>query len=156
VKTLVLAVGSRQPAWVGAAFNDYAARLPADWALGLKEIKPESRSLGRTVPQMLAAEAQRIRQALPARAHVVALDERGDRKTSAALSRYLVDCQQSAQDLVFLIGGPDGLCDTVRAQAHLQLRLSDMTLPHGMVRAILAEQVYRAWSIAAGHPYHRA
>jgi len=156
VRILVLAVGSRQPTWVGAAFDDYAARLPADWAVDLKEIKPESRTLGRSVPQMLAAEAQRIRQALPARARVVVLDECGARKTSAALSQYLVGCQEEVQDLVFVIGGPDGLCETLRAQAHLQLRISDMTLPHGMVRVILAEQVYRSWSIAVGHPYHRA
>jgi 23S rRNA (pseudouridine1915-N3)-methyltransferase len=156
LKILVLAVGSRQPDWVGAAFNDYAARMPADWSLSLKEIKPESRTLGRTVPQMLAAEAQRIRQALPVRARMVALDERGVRKTSVALSQYLVGSQEEVQDLVFLIGGPDGLCETLRDQAHLQLRLSDMTLPHGMVRVVLAEQVYRAWSIAVGHPYHRA
>ena len=156
MKIQVLAVGSRQPAWVGAAFAEYASRMPTDWALSLKEIKPESRTLGRSVPQMLAAEAQRIRQALPARARLIALDERGERKTSDALSRVLVDCQQTVQDLVFLIGGPDGLCETLRAQAPMQLRLSDMTLPHGMVRVILAEQVYRAWSIAVGHPYHRA
>ncbi|MFZ9812955.1 MAG: 23S rRNA (pseudouridine(1915)-N(3))-methyltransferase RlmH [Burkholderiaceae bacterium] len=156
MKIQVLAVGSRQPAWVGEAFAEYASRLPSDWSLALQEIKPESRTLGRSVPQMLAAEAQRIRQALPARARMVALDERGARKTSAALSQYLVGCQEEVQDLVFVIGGPDGLCETLRAQAHLQLRLSDMTLPHGMVRVILAEQIYRAWSIAAGHPYHRA
>jgi 23S rRNA (pseudouridine1915-N3)-methyltransferase len=76
--------------------------------------------------------------------------------TSEALSRYLVGCQHEVHDLVFVIGGPDGLCETLRAQAHTQLRLSDMTLPHGMVRVILAEQIYRAWSIAVGHPYHRA
>ncbi len=156
MRNLVLAVGSRQTPWVGAAFDDYASRMPADWALTLKEIKPESRTLGRTVPQMLEAEALRIRQAMPARARMVALDERGERKTSEALSRYLVGCQQDVQDLVFVIGGPDGLCETLRSQAHLQLRLSDMTLPHGMVRVILAEQIYRAWSIAVGHPYHRA
>ncbi|HSG20890.1 MAG TPA: 23S rRNA (pseudouridine(1915)-N(3))-methyltransferase RlmH, partial [Burkholderiaceae bacterium] len=148
--------GSRQPAWVGAAFDDYASRMPADWAVTLKEIKPESRSLGRTVAQMLAAEALRIRQAIPPRATVVALDERGERKTSEALSQYLTDSQQDTQDLAFLIGGADGLCETLRAQAHAMLRLSDMTLPHGMVRVILAEQLYRAWSIAVGHPYHRS
>jgi 23S rRNA (pseudouridine1915-N3)-methyltransferase len=156
VKILILAVGSKQPAWVGAAFEDYACRMPADWTLTLKEIKPESRTLGRTVPQMREAEALRIRQAIPARARMVALDEGGERKTSEALSRYLVGCHQDIQDLVFVIGGPDGLCETLCAQAHLQLRLSDMTLPHGMARVILAEQIYRAWSIAVGHPYHRA
>ncbi|MFZ9315342.1 MAG: 23S rRNA (pseudouridine(1915)-N(3))-methyltransferase RlmH [Burkholderiaceae bacterium] len=156
MKILILAVGSKQPAWVGAAFEDYACRMPADWTLTLKEIKPESRTLGRTVPQMREAEALRIRQAIPARARMVALDERGERETSEALSRYLVGCHQDIHDLVFVIGGPDGLCETLRAQAHLQLRLSDMTLPHGMVRVILAEQIYRAWSIAVGHPYHRA
>ncbi|MEN9765837.1 MAG: hypothetical protein RL397_1792 [Pseudomonadota bacterium] len=156
MKILVLAVGSRQPSWVGAAFEDYASRMPADWAMTLREIKPESRTLGRTVPQMLEAEAVRIRQAMPARARMVALDERGARLTSEALSRYLVGCQHEVHDLVFVIGGPDGLCETLRAQAHTQLRLSDMTLPHGMVRVILAEQIYRAWSIAVGHPYHRA
>jgi 23S rRNA (pseudouridine1915-N3)-methyltransferase len=141
---------------VGEAFSEYVTRLPPDWALTLKEIKPEARTLGRTVPQMLMAEASRIRQAIPPRAKVVALDERGERKTSEALSRFLIDSQEATQDLVFLIGGADGLCETLRAQAQTLLRLSDMTLPHGMVRVILAEQVYRAWSIAVGHPYHRA
>lgn len=155
MRLLILAVGSRQPAWVQAAFEDYAARMPADWSMSLREIRPEPRNMGRTVPQMLLAEAQRLRQAIPPRAHVIALDERGQTKTSQAFAQVLSRSQDTVSALVFLIGGPDGLCPDLRAQAALSLRLSDMTLPHGMARVVLAEQIYRAWSILAGHPYHR-
>jgi len=105
---------------------------------------------------MMAAEAQRIRAALPAHARVVALDEHGQRLTSEALSIQLTGWRENADPVVFLIGGPDGLDAELKKEAGLLLRLSDFTLPHGMARVLLAEQLYRAWSIGSGHPYHRA
>jgi 23S rRNA (pseudouridine1915-N3)-methyltransferase len=105
---------------------------------------------------MMAAEAQRLRAAMPAHARVVALDEHGQRLTSEGLAQQLSDWREQADPVVFLIGGPDGLDASLKREARLLLRLSDFTLPHGMARVLLAEQLYRAWSIGSGHPYHRA
>jgi 23S rRNA (pseudouridine1915-N3)-methyltransferase len=152
----ILAVGSRQPAWVDEAVADYCRRLPPDLPLTLKEVKAESRTTGKGAAVMMAAEAQRLRAAMPAHARVVALDEHGQRLTSERLAQQLSDWREQADPVVFLIGGPDGLDASLKREARLLLRLSDFTLPHGMARVLLAEQLYRAWSIGSGHPYHRA
>jgi len=153
---LVLAVGQRMPDWVDAAWRDYARRMSADYALQLREIKPEPRTGGKTPAQMMQAEATRIRAALPPGATVVALDEHGRDLTSAALAQQLQVWREQARHVAFLIGGPDGLDDTLKRAAHARIRLSSLTLPHPMVRVLLAEQLYRVWSMQAGHPYHRA
>ena len=152
----ILAVGTRQPAWVDAAVVDYCRRLPPDLALAVKEVKAESRTTGKSAAVMMAAEAQRLRAAMPAHARVVALDEHGQRLTSEDLAEQLSDWRTQMDPVVFLIGGPDGLDASLKKEARLLLRLSDFTLPHGMARVLLAEQLYRAWSIGSGHPYHRA
>jgi 23S rRNA (pseudouridine1915-N3)-methyltransferase len=152
----ILAVGSRQPVWVDEAVADYCRRLPPDLPLALKEVKAESRTTGKSAAVMMAAEAQRLRAAIPAHARVVALDEHGQRLTSERLAQQLSDWREQADPVVFLIGGPDGLDAGLKREARLLLRLSDFTLPHGMARVLLAEQLYRAWSIGSGHPYHRA
>lgn len=156
MQIVLICVGSRQPDWVQAAFADYAQRMPPDCPLVLKEVKAESRTLGKTVEAMMLAEAQRITAALPAHAHLVVLDEHGSRLTSLALSERFAHWQQSRDPIALVVGGPDGLHDSIKQAAKERLRLSDFTLPHGLVRVLLAEQLYRAWSILNQHPYHRA
>jgi len=156
MKLLVLAVGQRMPEWVNAAWRDYARRMPAEYALELREIKPESRASGKTPAQLMHAEAARLRAALPPDTVSVALDEHGHDLTTAMLAQQLQGWRGKARNVAFLIGGPDGLDDSLKRDAHARMRLSSLTLPHPMVRVLLAEQLYRAWSILAGHPYHRA
>lgn len=144
------------PAWVESAWDDYARRLPPDCALELREIKPEPRVSGKTPAQMMAAEARRIEAALPASALRIALDERGRDLTTAALAQTLEQWRAGGRNVAFLVGGPDGLDATLKSSCAGQIRLSSLTLPHPMVRVVLAEQLYRAWAILANHPYHRA
>lgn len=155
MKLLVVAVGQRVPDWAQTAWADYAKRFPPELRLELKAIKTEPRSGGKTTEQIMAAERQRIEAAIPADTHVVALDERGSALTTAALAAKLSQWQGQGGDVALLIGGPDGLHPALRQAAHERIRLSDLTLPHAMVRVLLVEQLYRAWSINAGHPYHR-
>jgi 23S rRNA (pseudouridine1915-N3)-methyltransferase len=156
MKLIVAAVGTRMPAWVETAWEDYARRLPADCALDLREIKPEPRTSGKTAAQMMAAEARRIEAALPASALRIALDERGRDLTTAALAQTLEQWRGAGRDIAFLVGGPDGLDPELKSSCASQMRLSSLTLPHPMVRVVLAEQLYRAWAILTNHPYHRA
>lgn len=156
MKLIVVAVGVRMPGWVETAWRDYAKRLPPDCALELIEIKPEPRTSGKTPQQMMQAEARRITAALPPHAFHVALDEHGKDVDTVSLSRELENWRSRGQDVVFLIGGPDGLDAELKARCPLKLRLSSLTLPHPMVRVVLAEQLYRSWAIMTGHPYHRA
>ena len=155
MKLLVIAVGQRMPDWAQTAWADYAKRFPPELRLELKAIKTEPRSGGKSTEQIMAAERQRIEAAIPSGTHVVALDERGSALTTAALAAKLSQWQGQGGDLALLIGGPDGLHPALRQAAHERIRLSDLTLPHAMVRVLLVEQLYRAWSINAGHPYHR-
>ena len=152
---LVIAVGQRMPDWAQTAWADYAKRFPPELRLELKAIKTEPRSGGKTTEQIMTAERQRIEAAIPSGTHVVALDERGSALTTAALAAKLSQWQGQGGDVALLIGGPDGLHPALRQAAHERIRLSDLTLPHAMVRVLLVEQLYRAWSINAGHPYHR-
>ena len=155
MKLLVVAVGQRVPDWAQTAWADYAKRFPPELRLELKAIKTEPRSGGKTTEQIMTAERQRIEAAIPSGTHVVALDERGSALTTAALAAKLSQWQGQGGDVALLIGGPDGLHPALRQAAHERIRLSDLTLPHAMVRVLLVEQLYRAWSINAGHPYHR-
>jgi len=155
MKLTLIAVGQRLPDWARAAWDDYAKRFPPELRLELKAIKAEPRGGGKTAAQCMAAERARIEAALPKGAHVVALDERGAALTTQALAARLRDWQGAGGDAALLIGGPDGLDPALRAAAHERIRLSDLTLPHALARVLLVEQLYRAWSINAGHPYHR-
>ncbi|GAA4405203.1 ribosomal RNA large subunit methyltransferase H [Advenella faeciporci] len=156
MKLIVIAVGTRMPAWVETAWEDYAKRMPADCAIELKEIKPEPRTTGKTPQQMMQAEARRIESAIPASALRIALDEHGKDLTTMNLSSRLEQWRSGGQDVVFLIGGPDGLDSDLKKSCSGMIRLSSLTLPHPMVRIVLAEQLYRAWAILVNHPYHRA
>ena len=155
MKLLVAAVGVRMPGWVDEAFAEYAKRMPREMKIELAEIRPEPRGGGKTAAQLLAAEAARIERSLPRGAFRVALDERGRELGTRELAHWLEARKQDGRDLAFLVGGPDGLAPELKQGAGLVLRLSAMTLPHGLARVLLAEQLYRALSIIAGHPYHR-
>jgi 23S rRNA (pseudouridine1915-N3)-methyltransferase len=142
------------PDWAQAAWDDYAKRFPPEMRLELKAVKTEPRA-SKTLPTLLAAERERIEAAIPKGARIVALDERGTTLTTLALAAKLKDWQLENDVVALVIGGPDGLDPAFRQAAHERIRLSDLTLPHAMVRVLLSEQLYRAWSINAGHPYHR-
>jgi 23S rRNA (pseudouridine1915-N3)-methyltransferase len=156
MKLLVVAVGARMPGWIDEAFEEYAKRMPRGMKTELIEIRPEPRSGGKSTGQMTAAEAARLSRAVPRGAFVVALDERGREMTTAELARWLDARRRDGRDLAFLIGGADGLAEEAKRAAQATLRLSAMTLPHGLARVLLAEQLYRAASILENHPYHRA
>jgi 23S rRNA (pseudouridine1915-N3)-methyltransferase len=154
VKVRVVALGHRMPAWVTAAVDDYAKRLPREWALVLTELKPEPRGRGKTVAQVLAAEAPRVVAACTGH-RIVALDERGAAWTTRQLAARLAQWNENGDDIAFVIGSADGLAQNVKSQAAALVALSAMTLPHGLARVLLIEQLYRAHSLLAGHPYHR-
>lgn len=142
------------PAWVDAGYDDYARRMPRELPLELVELKPEPRDRGKPVAQMLAAEALRIRTASPGRTRI-ALDERGAPWTTRTLADRLRTWQDAGDDVSFVIGSADGLDASIKEEAAAVVALSALTLPHGLVRVVLAEQLYRAASFNAGHPYHR-
>ena len=154
MRLLVVAVGQRVPDWAQTAWDDYAKRFPPEMRLELKAVKIEPRA-SKALPALLAAERERIETAIPRGARIVALDERGTSLTTMALAAKLKAWQLENDVVALAIGGPDGLDPAFRQAAHERVRLSDLTLPHAMVRVLLAEQLYRAWSINAGHPYHR-
>ena len=155
MKLLVIAVGNKMPRWVNEGFEDYAKRMPRGLRIELVEVRPESRTSGKTTAQLLEAEAGRIARAVPRGAARVALDERGREFTTAGLAQWLAAQRQGGRDIAFLIGGADGLAPEAKSGAEPMLRLSAMTLPHGLARVLLAEQLYRAASILTHHPYHR-
>ncbi|QTD46674.1 23S rRNA (pseudouridine(1915)-N(3))-methyltransferase RlmH [Ottowia testudinis] len=155
MRLIVAAVGLRVPDWAQAAWDDYVKRFPPELKVELKAVKTEPRAGGKTTDQVRAAERQRIAAAVPRGARVVALDEHGTSLTTLALAARLTQWQLGGGDVVLLIGGPDGLDPQLLRSADERIRLSDLTLPHAMVRVLLIEQLYRAWSVNAGHPYHR-
>ena len=155
MKIHLIAVGNRMPRWIEDGFAEYAGRMPRNARLSLREVRPEARSSGKTVAQMTEAEAARIDAAVPADCERIALDERGREFTTRELAAWLETKLGGGRDLAFLIGGPDGLAARLKSGAATQMRLSGLTLPHGLARVLLAEQLYRAVSILQHHPYHR-
>ena len=151
----VLAVGTKMPRWVDEAVNEYAKRFGREIHYVLKEIKPEKRGAGVNAAQGMAAEEKRILEAIPDGAFLVVLDERGKAPTSVELAEYVRQWQLNGEHVCLVIGGADGMTDALKQKARLMLRLSSLTLPHGMVRVLLTEQLYRAVSILNNHPYHR-
>ena len=154
MKLYVVAVGQRVPDWAQTAWDDYAKRFPPEIRVELKAVKTEPRG-SKTIETLYAAERERIEAAIPRGTRIVALDERGTSLTTVALAAKLKAWQLEADDVALVIGGPDGLDPGFKQAAHERIRLSDLTLPHAMVRVLLVEQLYRAWSINANHPYHR-
>ena len=158
MKLWVVAVGQRQPAWADTAWAEFAKRMPPEMRLELKALKAEPRSSGKTAAQCMAAEAERFEAALQkvqTSVRRVVLDERGTRLTTPQLADRMRVWRGEGRDCALLIGGPDGLDPTLKASADETLRLSDLTLPHAFARVLLAEALYRAWSVLEGHPYHR-
>lgn len=159
MKLVIAAVGTRMPNWVDAGFDDYAKRMPRELPLELATVKAEPRKEGKTVEAMMKAEATRLRAALRSsateRCRTIALDERGTELTTQNLAQRLQHWMQEGGDTAFLIGGPDGLDPALKREAVEQVRISGLTLPHAMVRVMLAEALYRAASVIRGHPYHR-
>ncbi len=151
----IVAVGERMPGWVDEGFADYARRMPRTLRVELKEVRPEARREGRPVEQILEAEAERIESAIPKGNLRIALDEHGRALTSVQLAEQIETWKSDGRNIAMIIGGPDGLAPRLKAPPMSMLRLSSYTLPHGLVRVILAEQLYRAISILANHPYHR-
>ena len=154
MRLVLAAVGQRQPGWADAAYEDFAKRFPPEMRLELKAVKAEPRG-SKTAEQLMAAEAVRLEAAAPKGARRVVLDERGERINTTQLAQRLQAWQRDGRDVVIFIGGPDGLHPDLKARADDTLRLSDLTLPHAFVRVLLAEALYRAWTVTVNHPYHR-
>jgi 23S rRNA (pseudouridine1915-N3)-methyltransferase len=154
MKLLIVAVGQRVPDWAQTAWDEYAKRFPFELKVELKAVKTEPRG-SKSLEALYAAERQRIEEAIPKGCRIVVLDERGTSLTTKALASRLQNWQIESDDVALVIGGPDGIDPGLRQAAHERIRLSDMTLPHAMARVLLIEQLYRAWSINANHPYHR-
>lgn len=144
------------PSWVSAGFDEFARRMPRELPLQLVEVKAEPRSSGKTAAALMAAEAARIEAALPPRCRRVVLDERGRDLSTRALAARLAAWQEDGRDVALIIGGADGLAPELKASADESLRLSSLTLPHALVRPLLAEALYRAHTVLQGHPYHRS
>lgn len=156
MKAILVAVGERAPDWVSSGFSEYQKRLSHWLPLSLNEITPGVRGKGRDPVRATADEGARVLAAMPRQAHVVSLDGRGKPYSSEQLAQRLQVWRQSGKDIAFLIGGPEGHSPDVIAAAHESWSLGPLTLPHMMVRLLVVEQLYRAASMLANHPYHRA
>jgi 23S rRNA (pseudouridine1915-N3)-methyltransferase len=156
MKLNIVAVGQRQPAWADAAVADYLARFPADFSVTLKEVRAEARSGSTPVERLLAAEAERLRTAIPGGSVVVALDERGKDWSTAQFAEMHRPLARRGRVGELRHRRTRRSRPDLKRSARVQLRLSSLTLPHALARVLLAEQLYRAWSLLAGHPYHRA
>ena len=155
MRVKVIAVGTRLPGWQQQGFQEYARRLPRECAMELVEIPAATRAKSKPTKQAIQKESDRLLAALAKNDYVIALDQPGAQYATEELAGLLDTWLAQGRDLAMLIGGADGLSHACRARADLRWSLSDLTLPHGLVRVLVAEQVYRAWSILRGHPYHR-
>ena len=155
MRVTVLALGHRMPSWIQEGWNEYVKRMPPEIRVELVELKPEDRGAGRPVERAKQLEGERVLAALPANSTLVALDERGKALSTQGLAVMLSEWMRDGSHPVFAIGGADGHADEVRTRAAKLVSLSTLTLPHALVRVLLAEQLYRAWTILARHPYHR-
>jgi 23S rRNA (pseudouridine1915-N3)-methyltransferase len=155
MKLIIISVGHKMPDWITAGFNEYTKRMPREARIELLEIKPEPRTTGKTTTQIMKAEAQRILATLPQNCLCIALDEHGIQPTTRQLTSQMRGWMREGRDVAFIIGGADGLHESVKQAAQQLLALSALTLPHAVVRVLLAEQLYRAHSLMHNHPYHR-
>ena len=154
MKLTIVALGHKMPAWIQTGFGEYTKRMPPEARIELLELKPEDR-VGRSIEQVLKSEAVRINVAVPQHAERLVLDERGQPFTTRELAQMLKTWMQEGSSPCFIIGSADGLAPSIKQSASKQFSLSGCTLPHGLVRVMLAEQLYRAWSLTQNHPYHR-
>jgi len=155
VRITILSVGQRMPGWIQEGFHEYTRRMPPEIRVELTEVKPEERGAGISTERAMALEGARILAAVPRDATLLALDEKGRSVSTQGLSVMLSEWMREGSHPVLAIGGADGLSNEVKERAQKLVSLSALTLPHGLVRVLLAEQLYRAWSILARHPYHR-
>lgn len=151
----LLAVGDRQPDWVDRAFQSYTERFPREWRFRLEIIATAKRTRNKATARAVDSEGQRLLTKIAADETFVLLDERGTQVTSQVLAKNLSGWQSDGRNLCFVVGGPDGVADACHKRADSIWSLSSLTLPHGLARVLFAEQLYRAWSLLAGHPYHR-
>ena len=156
MKIHIIAIGTKMPDWVTKAYTDYAQRLPPKCSLHLKEIPAEKRGKNSAVASIKNKEAKKLHAAIPPHCRVVALDVKGQSWSTEKLATRLQDWMMSGQDIALLIGGPDGLTPEILQLAQEKWSLSPLTFPHPLVRVIIAEQLYRAYTITENHPYHRA
>ncbi len=152
----LISIGTRMPKWVEQGFAEYAKRMPAECALKLVEITPGHRGKGADIARVVRDEGERMLKAIPRDCHIIALEVTGREWSTEQLAGKLTDWMGSGRDLVLLVGGPEGLADSCRQRADMLWSLSPLTMPHPLVRVVLAEQLYRAWSLMRNHPYHRA
>lgn len=151
-----LAIGQRVPAWVEEGYQEFARRLPPECRLQLTEIAAARRAKGADIGRLRATEGERLLAALPRDTHIVALDVRGAAWSTEQLAARLAGWMQGGRDIALMVGGPDGLAPECLRRADASWSLSALTLPHALVRIVVAEQIYRAWTVYKGHPYHRA
>jgi len=156
MKLHLLAVGTKMPSWVTESYEEYAKRLPRDCSLHLHEIMPAKRGKSGSPTQWMREEGERILAAIPANHYVIALDVKGKTWTTQTLSEQFEQWQHDGRDVSLIIGGADGLAAECLQRADQKWSLSALTFPHPIVRVVLAEQLYRAWTILQNHPYHRA
>lgn len=155
MKLRLLAVGQRMPSWVTEGYQEYARRLPRDCSLELVEVTPGHRSKSTSPARAMEQEADALNRVIRPSDRIVALDVKGKPWSTEQLSGQLGDWRMSGGDVALLIGGPDGISPTLLAKAHQRWSLSPLTLPHPLVRVVVAEQIYRAWTLLQGHPYHK-
>jgi 23S rRNA (pseudouridine1915-N3)-methyltransferase len=155
MKLNLLAVGTKMPAWVSEGYQEYAKRLPRECSLHLQEIAPAKRGKSGSATQWIKEESERLLASIPDNHHVIALDVKGKSWTTEQLASQLENWQADGRDVTLLIGGPDGMSDECLQRADQRWSLSALTLPHPLVRIVMAEQLYRAWTVTQNHPYHR-
>ena len=156
MQLLVAAVGRRMPGWVNEAWTEYARRMPPSLSLSLREITLAKRGKNADTKRLIATESKALLDAMPAGARIIALDVQGQTWSTEKLAANLGDWMGEGRDVGFMIGGPEGIAADIMQKADLRWSLGPLTLPHPMVRVVLAEQLYRAWTITQNHPYHRA
>jgi 23S rRNA (pseudouridine1915-N3)-methyltransferase len=156
MQLLVAAVGQRMPGWVNEAWTEYARRMPSNLDLSLREISLARRGKNADTKRLTATESMALHEAMPERARIIALDVKGQSWSTEKLAGNLEDWMGDGRDVGFMIGGPDGIAAEIMQKADTRWSLGPLTLPHPLVRVVLAEQLYRAWTITQNHPYHRA
>ncbi|HUR40985.1 MAG TPA: 23S rRNA (pseudouridine(1915)-N(3))-methyltransferase RlmH [Verrucomicrobiae bacterium] len=155
MKVRLIAVGTRMPAWVESGVAEFQPRLPREWRFEIVEIPVATRGSNADIARLKTAEGEKILRQVPAGAEIIAFDERGESLDTMGWAKAVQGWQRDGRDVALLIGGPDGLAPEVLSRAQRRWSLSKLTLPHALVRVMVLEQLYRAWSVNAGHPYHR-
>ena len=155
MKIHLIAVGKKMPEWVNAGFSEFSKRMPPELQVNLIEIPPSVRNKATPIEKNIKEEGERIQSAIPDNSKLIVLDEKGKDFSSIALSKEMESWLPMGQDISIVIGGADGIDPVIKQQADEKRSLSSLTLPHALVRVVIAEQLYRGWSILKGHPYHR-